>query len=203
MAKAQNERGPAPGERRSQGDRSAATRQRILDATITCLVERGYAGTTTSVIQDQAGVSRGAITHQFPTRDSLMVAAVSYLSKERAQRISDRLRELPTGPQRVREGLRLTWAEYSGELFAAVLELWTASRTDDGLQEALIEAERELGETQRELIAGSTEPQSLSTEEMDLAARIMRGTALTDMVRRKRSDPEKVVEQCLRALGRD
>jgi AcrR family transcriptional regulator len=57
-----------PSARRSQAERSAATRDALLDATIVCLVEDGYANTTTSRVAERAGVSRGAHLHHFQTR---------------------------------------------------------------------------------------------------------------------------------------
>src|SRR3981189_450703 len=50
----------APATRRSNAERSAATQVRLLDATIECLIERGWAGTRTTEGVRRAGVSRGA-----------------------------------------------------------------------------------------------------------------------------------------------
>ena len=49
-----------PRKRRSQAERSAETKRRLLEATIDCIVERGYARTTTSEIVSRAGLTRGA-----------------------------------------------------------------------------------------------------------------------------------------------
>jgi len=53
--------------RRGQEERRASTRARLLDATVECLVDHGYAATTTTVIAERAGVSRGAQLHHYPT----------------------------------------------------------------------------------------------------------------------------------------
>ena len=63
-------------ERTPQGERTRAMRTRLLDATIDCLVERGWSGTTTTLVSQRAGVSRGAQLHHFPTKRDLVVAAV-------------------------------------------------------------------------------------------------------------------------------
>jgi AcrR family transcriptional regulator len=194
-----------PDTARVQGDRSAATRKRVMDATLECLLEFGYAGTTTSAIQARAGVSRGAMTHQFPSKAGLMIAAVQYLSDVRSRRILKALGEMPPGGNRLREGLRLAWAEYDGDLFKAALELWTASRTDDALQRALLDAERELGQRQRALFGDLMRPSNdelLTKAEVDLIARLMRGTALTNILRRSWTNPDEMVEESLRAVGR-
>src|SRR6478609_7641688 len=91
----------------SQEERSRAMRQRLLDATVECLVERGFAGTSTTLVSERAGVSRGAQLHHFPTKNDLVLAAVEHLSEQRAaelQRASDRL---PRGAQRTRAILEM------------------------------------------------------------------------------------------------
>ena len=59
-----------------QQERSRATQARLLEATVECLVERGWSGTTTTVVAAMAGVSRGAQLHHYPTKASLVMAAV-------------------------------------------------------------------------------------------------------------------------------
>ena len=45
-------------------------RQRLLEATVDCLVEHGWSGTSTTLVSQRAGVSRGAQLHHFPTKDA-------------------------------------------------------------------------------------------------------------------------------------
>jgi AcrR family transcriptional regulator len=63
--------------RRTQAERTEETRARILDAAVHVLSTRGYAGFRTAEVASQAGVSRGALTHHFPSRDELLVAVVA------------------------------------------------------------------------------------------------------------------------------
>jgi len=66
--------------RQTNEARSARTRGKVLDATIDCLLELGYANTTTTLISERAGVSRGAQLHHFPTKAELVAAAVEHLA---------------------------------------------------------------------------------------------------------------------------
>jgi AcrR family transcriptional regulator len=75
-------------DRRTQEERSATTRQTVLDATIACLIDHGYHGATTTAIQERAGVSRGALTHQFPSKNELLAAAIVHLADVRPKRCS-------------------------------------------------------------------------------------------------------------------
>ncbi|MDD3352077.1 TetR/AcrR family transcriptional regulator [Zoogloea sp.] len=65
--------------RLSQPLKSLRTRQQILDATLHCLVDWGYAHTTNEAIAMRAGLSRGAVTHHFPSREVLFRAFADYL----------------------------------------------------------------------------------------------------------------------------
>lgn len=65
--------------RRTQAERSSATRKAICEATLDALVEVGYERISTTLIAQKAKVSRGALTHHFPTRNELFLAAYQYL----------------------------------------------------------------------------------------------------------------------------
>jgi AcrR family transcriptional regulator len=63
-------------------------RARLLEATVECLVERGFAGTSTTLVSERAGVSRGAQLHHFPTKNALVVAAVEHLTDKRGEELA-------------------------------------------------------------------------------------------------------------------
>jgi AcrR family transcriptional regulator len=130
--------------RRSQAERSAATRQALLDATITCLVEDGYASLTTSRVAERAGVSRGAHLHHFQTRHALVAAAMEHLAERRGAELLTAAERLPAGRERLVQGLDLLWSGYAGPLYQAALDLWTHARTDADLRERLVPVERGL-----------------------------------------------------------
>jgi AcrR family transcriptional regulator len=56
--------------------RSQATVEAVLEATIRVLLARGYQGTTTTAVAERAGVSIGSLYQYFPNKDSLMAALV-------------------------------------------------------------------------------------------------------------------------------
>jgi len=127
---------PAP-PRRRQAERRASTRARLLDATLDCLVEHGYAGTTTAAIEARAGVSRGARLHHFPTKEALLVAAVAHLFEGIAARYAAGMERAPRGEERFHHGYRLLWESFSEPAQAAVFEIFVAARTQPALREAL------------------------------------------------------------------
>lgn len=116
--------------RRTQAERSAAMRTRLLDATVECLVSHGYAGTTTPRIAEMAGVTRGAQVHHFGSKEDLVVAAIEHLAQQRAQAAIRELGRLHDSPDRVSAMLDFMWEVHQGPLFIATMELWVAARTD-------------------------------------------------------------------------
>jgi AcrR family transcriptional regulator len=130
-----------------QQDRSRATQRRLLDATLACLVEVGWAGTTTTLVSERAGVSRGAQLHHYPTKDALVLAAVAHVAQRRSEELEAEAAGILALPleRRVDRMIDLISAVYVGPLFLAALELWVAARTDPGLREALVPLEARFG----------------------------------------------------------
>ncbi|HEX3794935.1 MAG TPA: TetR/AcrR family transcriptional regulator [Acidimicrobiales bacterium] len=120
--------------RRTQSERTAGTQEALLEAAIGCLVEFGYAKTTTRVVADRAGVSRGAQTHHYPTKTELVTAAIGYLFDQQARRFRDAFAALPEDRRTVDQALALLWEIVSGPSYAAVLEVTVAARTDAELR---------------------------------------------------------------------
>jgi AcrR family transcriptional regulator len=130
--------------RRSQAERSASTQAALLDATIDCLVERGFHGTSTPEICRRAGVSRGAQLHHFPTKVDLLVAAIEHLCDRRHAEFRNLVKAGQSATQRVDAGFDRLWALYSGPTLSAWLELVVASRTDPVLQVQMHRVSRRL-----------------------------------------------------------
>lgn len=116
--------------RRTQEQRSAETRARLLDATIECLVRFGYAGTTTPRVAELAGVTRGAQVHHFGSKNDLVTAALQHLAAKRAAAVIAEVDDLSTSDDPLGLVLDLLWDVHQGPMFVATVELWVAGRTD-------------------------------------------------------------------------
>jgi AcrR family transcriptional regulator len=132
-------------EPRREQERSRVTRQRLMEATVECLVEYGWSGTTTTVVAERAGVSRGAQLHHYPTRAELVVAAVQHVGHARHEELLAAAATLPAGPRRTETVLTMLADLYTGPLFQAALELWVAARTDPALHAVTAPLEVEVG----------------------------------------------------------
>jgi len=131
-----------------QAQKSAMTRDRILDAAINCFVELGYTNVTTARVASSAGVSRGAMLHHFPSKTELIQAAVEYLHDKLLEDYTERVNSIPKslqGAERRRAGLDAYWEHLIGDLFVVYHELCVASRTDPELR-AILENSQQLFE---------------------------------------------------------
>jgi AcrR family transcriptional regulator len=134
---------PARASRRTQAERTAATRAALLEATVQCLITQGFGGTTTTEVAHRAGVSPGALLHHFPAKADLLCAAVGHLFELRTAEFRKAMANLGPGTDRRAAGLDLLWSMFSGPTFAAWLELWMAARSDPALAAAVIRLDRE------------------------------------------------------------
>jgi AcrR family transcriptional regulator len=177
-----------------QADRTRAMRARLLEATVELLVERGFAGTSTTLVSERAGVSRGAQLHHFPTKNDLVVAAVEHLTELRGVELADAVARLPQGKRRTRAVVEMLGDHFASPVFTAALELWVAARTDEALLAAVSPLEQRVGrETHRLTVAalGADESRPRVRELVQATLDLVRGLGLAatitdDSARRRR-----------------
>ncbi len=76
------------GPRRTQAERTSATRRALLDAARDQFAERGYTGTGREQVAAAAGVTRGALYHHFGTKEGLFRAVVEELEAGLAEQVA-------------------------------------------------------------------------------------------------------------------
>jgi AcrR family transcriptional regulator len=168
-----------------QQERSRATQTRLLQATVDCLVEHGWAGTTTTVVAARAGVSRGAQLHHYPTKSALVIAAVEHLAERRAEELRAEAAALPVGPHRLDRLIDLMAASFTGPLFVAELELWVAARTDPELRGVLVPAAERVAREMYRLtveLLGADERRAGVSEAVQATLELLRGLGVANLL---------------------
>lgn len=119
-----------------QQARSRATRDKLLEATISALVERGYAGTSTTAVAKRAGMSQGALYKHFPTKPLMLREALAQLF---AELIEDFRRGMARrrGGDPLDDAITVLWRVFSSPRLTAAFELYLAARTDEELAGAI------------------------------------------------------------------
>lgn len=176
--------------RRSQAERSGATRKVLLDAAVKCLFEHGYGATTTIMVAEEAGVSRGAMLHQFPSKADLMTFVVESEFEEE-QRL---YQELLAGIDKPRDRLvaypEAAWNILSRPSGVAVLEILQGSRSDPVLLEKLAPVQARIDEKASEALAREF-PSGLSLGLLQLIVGAVRGLSIRKVLA---PDDESVTE---------
>lgn len=128
------EGGSAPTRKQVQTE---VAKRKICAAVIACLDAYGYCETTINRVQEKAGVTRGALTHHFPSKEAMMVETVERLLEAARSPVRGRAR---SGGQTDRAG-RTVEADILGlwtDLVntpegRALVEILVAARTDKTL----------------------------------------------------------------------
>ncbi|CAN5664040.1 MAG: TetR/AcrR family transcriptional regulator [Ilumatobacteraceae bacterium] len=111
--------------RRTQADRSAATRAALIAAARRLFAEHGYADVGTERIVQAAGVTRGALYHQFAGgKVELFVAVLEEVEAELMGRLTDLITTVPSGDVR--------------ELLLVGAEAWLDASTEPEVQRIVL-----------------------------------------------------------------
>ena len=129
-------------QRRTQAQRSEEMRRRILDAAVQVLGEKGYAGLRTADVADVAGVSRGAQTHHFPTKDDLVLAALEHVFKTASERGRKRAHRARSVDQAIRALLEDSKDFFFSDLFLIAVDLAILGRRDAPNNSQILEISR-------------------------------------------------------------
>ena len=181
-------------------------RARLLEATVELLVERGFAGTTTTLVSERAGVSRGAQLHHFPTKNDLVVAAVEHLTELRGAELAAAVLRLPRGRRRTRAVLEMLGEHFSSPVFSAALELWVAARTDPALFAAVAPLEQRVGrEAHRMTVAalGADESRPGVRELVQATLDLVRGLGLASTITDDTARRRRILHQWADVLDKE
>lgn len=128
---------PTTGQPRRLTKRGVNAREKILDATIRCIVRAGFTGTTVEHVMAEAQLSRGSVLYQFPNRVTLM-AATAELAMRRVMDAARKLAEEHKDPfERLSDYARISWEAHSLPEGLALTDILLAARWDRELLEAL------------------------------------------------------------------
>lgn len=110
-------------ELKRRAERQDETRQRIVDATIELHQTIGAAQTTVSEIAKRAGVGRVTVYRHFPDEETLFYACSGHYFSQHPFPDIERWRRIPDPHDRLREGLRDTyaWHEENRQMIAMAL----------------------------------------------------------------------------------
>ncbi|TCP42607.1 TetR family transcriptional regulator [Tamaricihabitans halophyticus] len=164
-------------------ERSTETRRRLLDAAVDELLEGGFTRFSTHGVARRAGISRGAQQHHFSHKNDLVTAAVQHLAERSMRELEEATRK--AGRISTRRVLDALFTQYTGPLFATMLELSLATRTDDDLRDAVRNEEtavnRMINDWAHSKLAGHANPPDEFDELFAMAMSTVRGIAILQL----------------------
>ena len=120
-----------------QAQKSALTRDRIIIATLECIVEYGYENTTMAKIAKTAKVSQGSMQYHFPAKLDAVKAAINYLHAKRLTDHQRDLEDIPKGVDPMAHAINVYWSHLGEGHYVAYQDLVIAARTHPELAEVL------------------------------------------------------------------
>lgn len=178
-------------QRRTQAERSAGTRAALLDAAIRMLHEHGYAATTTMLVAEKAGVSRGAMLHQFRTKADLMTFVVEAVYDEELDRYAERFKMFHGARDQTLAYPEIVWDVLSRPSGVAVLEILQGSRSDKVLAEKLAPIQARIERNALDRVRRATGISQSSLAFMRLIVWAVRGLSIASVIV---PEPEKITD---------
>jgi AcrR family transcriptional regulator len=131
---------------RTQAERSAATRARIMRAVVECIGDVGFQRTTATEIARRAGVTWGAVQHHFGGKDGILAAVL----EDTFARFASRFDDLPAAqlslPERAALFVERAWEHFGSAHYRTTFEILLHSLPDHtpaappSLQRQMLEA---------------------------------------------------------------
>lgn len=180
--------------------RALATRQEILISANHCFSRTGYEATSVVEICQEAGISKGALYHHFPSKHDIFMA----LLEDWLERLDIRLRDIslnaadvPSGLSSMTEVLPFIFAEAEDQV-RMYLEFWTQATRDPVIYQALIRPYVKYTRFFTSLIERGVGEGSVQTDQPELIARIIlslsMGVLLQGLIDKNGTDWKKVAE---------
>jgi AcrR family transcriptional regulator len=181
--------------------RRESTRLKLMEAGVRCLNTVGYAETSTVRVAAEAGVARGSLLHQFPTKVDLILAVASHAALAQGAFIREALGKLAPGRERFMGSIDATWGSLQTPEGRALLQIIVATHHDPDLAAQIADFARRFDEGlsrgARRLAdaAGLTTDEGEALEERRFSLATLRGLALEMMMHQSTSSPDAILER--------
>lgn len=189
--------------------RSVETRRAVLEATVNCLYDLGYANTTTQSVSDMTGLSRSAMIYHYPSRMDLISAAIDFIFLRMMEMVHE-------GVVAIRASGKLTEVNahslhqdvVKSREYVAYIELNIAARTDETLREYFdpkaVAFDLLWQEKMDELLGDLTGQKDNNVLAWDFARAIMEGMRINERIitsKKRRETLHKLVIQVMEAMN--
>jgi len=156
-------------------ERSAKTKKNIIKAGQVCFAQHGYDATGVAEICKEAGVSKGAFYHHFPSKQDLYLEILGAWLGELDRMIPefvDSVETIPEAFRRMSDLVPVVFALGEGQL-PVMFDFWTKSARDPELFERTVEPLKHFEHLFTSYIHRGIDEGSLRDVEPEVAARVL------------------------------
>lgn len=185
--------------RRTQGERSAATRRKLAKAAFELIRRDGFASFRVAAVAKEAGVSQGGQLHHFPTKDLMAMAAIEHaISIARAR--TDRNLAAYVGSDDVVSAIAKDSAEYYySASFDVAMDVSKSASGNPELRRQIARAHRAYREhTEQswlEILMNEGWGRRDGEDLIAMTASLVRGFAIRAMIRPGNDELERLLER--------
>lgn len=111
-----------------QAAKSRATQEKIINAVIGLIKEKGFAAASSTQIAKRAGVTWGAVQHHFGGKEEILEEILARSHVKFHETLSAPRFTVGTASRRVGKYVDAAWQHYQGEEYMATLEILLATR---------------------------------------------------------------------------
>jgi AcrR family transcriptional regulator len=151
-----------------------------------------------AVAAERAGVSRGAAQHHFRTREDLITAALEYMFDSRMSEIRAEATGLPDGPGRTEAVVVRMVSNFTGPLFKAAIQVWTAAAADETLKARIVPLEAKFGRIAHQVtieMLGADDSDPVTHRLVQATLDMARGLGLADVLTDDSARRARIVRQ--------
>jgi AcrR family transcriptional regulator len=139
-----------PPRRRTQAERRAVTRAKIVTGALDALARLGYTQMRIGDVAENVGISTGALSYHFPQKTDLALAAVEEGERIVLARLRQLVKEASDAPDRDARILDALYEVHSGIEFQAFLSVQAHARSHPelapGMNRIIVRATKEMGD---------------------------------------------------------
>ncbi|MET0547149.1 MAG: helix-turn-helix domain-containing protein [Caulobacterales bacterium] len=192
-------KGPAaPKQRRTQQERTAVARAKLMDAAIELIAEKGFHNTTLADIATRADFTRGAIQHHFASRTELVFAILLDVEAKVKQSFEVSVANMNVPLARRLDTLIDNLREVSrSDYYLAVLDIWTSTASDPALRDAVRHSMRRATQDYRgywQHVFGDEVPADVIKDCRRLVVMFFRGLTVTRIFARDIKEMDSTTE---------
>src|SRR3990172_9488420 len=123
-------------------ERGSERRERVMEAALGVIAERGLAATRMSDISERAGMSSGHVLYYFRSKDRVLMEALRHVEDRMREEAETELASIAPGPDRLRRLLELNLPDgFADPTWTLWLEAWSISPHDEATRAVVAELE--------------------------------------------------------------